>query len=253
MKLKKNHIVFALLLQLSAVTAFAQISSLTPVLVSSAGNFYTDNNANLSLSSSVGEPVILTLSTSSTTNQTRILTQGFQQPRLSGALVLQATLTYSNASCTGASDGTAILSTSGGAGGYTYVWSNGDTTSRADSLAPGNYSVTVTDAGGLSITQTVTIADGTELCGVQVYNGFSPNGDGKNDYWHIEFIDLFQPNSVAVFDRWGTEIWSGENYDNLKVFWDGKNKQGQELPDGTYFYIIKVGDKIQKDWVELTR
>lgn len=231
----------------------AQIASLTPVLVGSGGSYVVDNAANLSLSSSVGEPVVLTLTTTSTTNQARILTQGFQQPRLSGALVLQATASYADASCAGANDGTAFITAFGGAGGYTYNWSNGDTAYRADSLAPGTYTVTVTDIGGLSVTETVTIADGTELCGVQVYNGFTPNGDGKNDYWHIDFLDLFQPNSVSVFDRWGTEIWHGDNYDNVKVFFDGKNKQGQLLPDGTYFYIIKVGDKMKQNWVEITQ
>lgn len=253
MKRKYKYIVLLLMVQSIGLLLHAQIASLTPVLVGSGGSYVVDNAANLSLSSSVGEPVVLTLTTTSTTNQARILTQGFQQPRLSGALVLQATASYADASCAGANDGTAFITAFGGAGGYTYNWSNGDTAYRADSLAPGTYTVTVTDIGGLSVTETVTIADGTELCGVQVYNGFTPNGDGKNDYWHIDFLDLFQPNSVSVFDRWGTEIWHGDNYDNVKVFFEGKNKQGQLLPDGTYFYIIKVGDKMKQNWVEITQ
>jgi len=236
-----------------ALAAQAQVSSLGPVVIGSTGNFVLDNPSNLSISSTCGEAVIPTFSTTQTTHQARILTQGFQQPKISNALVLTASAAYSDVSCFGANDGQATVSAAGGGGGYTYSWSTGDSTSSVDSLVPGTYTVTVTDVGGLSVTQTVIINEGSDLCGIHVYKGFTPNGDGFNDSWYIEYLELFLPNSVKLFDRWGTEVWAGENYDNQNVVWRGQNKQGNDLPDGTYFYVLTVGDKSKKGWVELAR
>jgi len=62
----------------------------------------------------------------------------------------QCTLTASpsqtNVTCYGANNGTASANASGGTAPYTYNWSNGQTTPTIANLAPGNYSVTVTDA-----------------------------------------------------------------------------------------------------------
>lgn len=253
LKMKTKLIVSLSAVLLVSGWASGQVSSLGPVLIGSTGNFVLDAPANLSISSSCGEVVIPTFTTTSTTNTTRILTQGFQQPRTSSALVLNASVVYSNVSCLGANDGIASATATGGGGGYTYQWSNGDSTAAVDSLVPGTYTVTITDAGGLSVLQTVTINEGGELCGVHIYSGFTPNGDGANDAWVIDYIDLYPGASVHIFDRWGTEVWSGTDYDNTNVVWTGKNKQGNDLPDGTYFYVVTIGDKTEKDWVELTR
>lgn len=95
------------------------------------------------------------------------------------------------------------------------------------------------------------------------YKGFTPNGDGKNDYWHIDSIGAYS-NTVEIYNRWGNKVWGGENYDNVTVFWDGNGADGKPLPDGTYFYFVRVRDdgkgtgrfspiKGHKGWVELTR
>ncbi|MEZ4932501.1 MAG: T9SS type A sorting domain-containing protein [Saprospiraceae bacterium] len=54
-------------------------------------------------------------------------------------------------------DGNAVANPTGGTPGYTYLWSNGLTTSSIDGLAPGNYTVTVTDANGCQSVETVTV------------------------------------------------------------------------------------------------
>ncbi|MDP2386936.1 MAG: PKD-like domain-containing protein [Bacteroidota bacterium] len=92
-------------------------------------------------------------------------------------------------------------------------------------------------------------------CTVQIitHTGFSPNNDGVNDVWVISGIDA-SPNKVTIYDRWGNEIWDGENYDNTSVVWSGKNKNNEELTAGTYFYMIKVKDqKAVRGWVEITK
>jgi gliding motility-associated-like protein len=73
-----------------------------------------------------------------------------------------------------------------------------------------------------------------------IYNTFTPNGDTKNDTWWIEGIESYRDNEVTIFNRWGDEVWHAENYDNQLVVWDGSNKNGEKLPDATYFYIIKL-------------
>ena len=79
----------------------------------------------------------------------------------------------------------------------------------------------------------------------ELYDAFSPNGDGVNDYYTIPC-----PSSSAivfcVYNRWGIEVYRNEDY---RGEWDGRYK-GAPLPDGTYYYVIKYinsgGDDINK-------
>ena len=68
-------------------------------------------------------------------------------------------------------------------------------------------------------------------------------------------LDLaFQPFDVfkiSIFNRWGNEVWEGKDYDNDKVMWRGQNQHGEKLPDGTYYYVIELGDKTLSGFVEL--
>lgn len=237
----------SVMLMIAAFPARAQIGSLTPVLIGSTGNF--SSAGNVMLSASTGEPMVPTA-----TSPSLILTQGFQQPSANGTLSLNASLVYTNVSCAGANDGFASVTPTGGSAPYLYTWSSSinDSLPTNDSLVPGTYTVTVTDAGGLSVTQSFTINDGSGICGIHVYSGLTPNGDGHNDTWIIDYIDLFLPNTVTIYNRWGVEVWRKDNYDNTTVVWDGKDMSGSDLPDGTYFYIIQVGDATMKDWVELS-
>jgi gliding motility-associated-like protein len=85
------------------------------------------------------------------------------------------------------------------------------------------------------------------------YNGFSPNGDGKNDYWNIPILDYFAENNVTIINRWGNEVWITENYDNLINRFEGKNVNGDELSDGTYFYILEYNNEEKRGWVFIKR
>jgi gliding motility-associated-like protein len=224
------------------------VGSITPVLVGSTGNF--SSAGGFVLSSSTGEPMVPTAS-----NGSYILTQGFQQPSPNGALALNANLVSANASCAGSNDGFGTVSPAGGSAPYSYQWSNNpnDSLPTNDSLPPGTYTVTITDAGGLVVTQTFSIADGTGICGLQPYSGLTPNNDGHNDLWIIDYIDLHLPNTVMIYNRWGIRVWKGDNYDNKNVVWDGTSSiDGKALPDGTYYYIIEVTGGSMQSWVELS-
>lgn len=74
---------------------------------------------------------------------------------------------------------------------------------------------------------------------IEVPNAFSPNGDGVNDMFVIEDITEFPDNKLTIFNRWGNEVYEAQPYNNN---WDGKNKEGKDLPDGTYFYILEIND-----------
>lgn len=66
--------------------------------------------------------------------------------------------------------------------------------------------------------------------------GISPNGDGINDRLMIRCKNNY-PNAVLqVFSRWGTLVYKGE-----PTGWAGQFN-GKDLPDGTYFYILKLND-----------
>jgi gliding motility-associated-like protein len=77
------------------------------------------------------------------------------------ALVLTASSV--NVLCFGNSNGSAAVAVAGGTPGYSYLWSNGQTSSSAAALASGNYVVTVTDAHGCTSTQSVTVVQPTAL------------------------------------------------------------------------------------------
>jgi gliding motility-associated-like protein len=246
-KIKTTHLFLASAAFLLMQTLHAQVTvgSITPVLIGSTGNFSTGGG--YTLSSSTGEPMVPTAASGN-----YIITQGFQQPSSNTALALNANLVYANSSCLGADDAFANVSAVGGSAPYTYVWSSGDTLANTDSLAPGTYTVTITDAGGLSVTQTFSVADGTGICGVQPYSGLTANGDGHNDLWVIDYLDLHMPNTVTIYNRWGMMVWKGDNYDNSSVVWNGAAQDGSRLPDGTYFYVIEVTGGHMESWVELS-
>lgn len=70
---------------------------------------------------------------------------------------LSLNLTKTDISCFGFNNGTITTTVSGGTAPYTFTWSNGANTASLSNLAPGTYSVTVSDTGGCSATGSATI------------------------------------------------------------------------------------------------
>jgi gliding motility-associated-like protein len=84
-----------------------------------------------------------------------------------------------------------------------------------------------------------------------VYNAFSPNGDGINDTWNLPFLQQFPGCRVEIFNRHGQVIFSSRGYSNP---WDG-NINGIAAPVGTYYYLIdlKNGEKPISGYVVLLK
>lgn len=249
MKMFKVKGLCAVILLLFAVTGnvFGQYK-LSHQVIGSTGNYSKDASGN-SLSSTVGEVAITTIRDGS---GNLILTQGFQQP---SAAALQVSVESFKTTCSISKDGYAVVNAMGGKSPYTYSWAPlGGTDDTARFLAPGIYTVRVTASNGLYTVDTVTVTANEEIdCKLVIYTGISPDGDGINDSWIIDGISLFPENFVALFNRWGDQVWSAKNYDNNDRVWTGTNQNGVKLTDGTYFYIIETSAEKYKGWVEITR
>jgi gliding motility-associated-like protein len=71
-----------------------------------------------------------------------------------------------------------------------------------------------------------------------IHTGFSPNGDGINDFFIIDGLERYPSNKLVIFNRWGNEVFRKEGYKND---WGGEWTT-RELPDGTYFYFLEDGE-----------
>jgi hypothetical protein len=76
---------------------------------------------------------------------------------------LVASISANDVSCNGLSDGQVSLNTTGGNGGYTFLWNTNDTTSTLNNLDIGNYNVLITDALGCTNTASASIIEPTIL------------------------------------------------------------------------------------------
>jgi len=140
-----------------------------------------------------------------------------------------------------------------------YVWDFGDgqTSTSVDPThvyaAGGTYTVILTATNGCGSDTATAVITLTQVLEFEFFNGFSPNGDGYNDYWKIPALSYYTNNEVLIINRWGNEIWKGVNYNNQSVKWEGKNMNGEDMPDGTYYYIINYNNTVKTGWVFIKR
>jgi gliding motility-associated-like protein len=117
---------------------------------------------------------------------------------------------------------------------------------------------TPTPALPLVITSTVTSA---QLCTApphqitidriycEIQNGISPNNDGKNDNFDLRSLNVQQ---LGIFNRYGTKVYVKADYIDE---WVGQSNAGDELPDGTYYYVIefKNNQPSKTGWIYINR
>jgi gliding motility-associated-like protein len=148
------------------------------------------------------------------------------------------TLQTRDSNCNGFNDGRAVVNVTQLHPPYTFLWSTGSADHIVNDLAPGTYSVTVTDSTGNDTL--ISVAIGERTCDIAAKLAFTPNADGINDTWTIASLEYYPDNLILVFNRWGQKVYehSGAYTDP----WDGRDLLGIPVPDNAYFYII-YGDK----------
>ncbi len=97
-------------------------------------------------------------------------------------------------------------------------------------LFDGIYTITFTDQCG----STGTVTFDSRVCETIVPNIFTPDGNGKNDFFHIYGIEGYPDSDLKIFNRWGNLVFHDKNYNNN---WNGGN-----LEDGVFYYIFTRAD-----------
>ncbi len=161
---------------------------------------------------------------------------------------------------------TATLTSETSETGVTYAWFlNGDPIADAnestlsitipETIGSLNYTVEIT-AGDCSGTAEVSILP-YAIGNCTVSEGLSPNGDGSNDCLDLEFLaDRAGNFSLEVFNRYGMSMFSQNGYINTFC---GISSEGNELPTGTYYYVIKFDTpdqeygELKTGWVYINR
>jgi gliding motility-associated-like protein len=133
-----------------------------------------------------------------------------------------------------------------GAAGLSYLWTPSTGLSNSNSPNPiaspvlkTIYEVTASStSNGLTCfaKDTVIITVSPPL---EIVNGFTPNGDGVNDVWNIDFLVDYPDCVVEVYNRWGQQLFL--SLAGYTTKWNGMYN-GQSLPIGTYYYVIKLNN-----------
>lgn len=99
------------------------------------------------------------------------------------------------------------------------------------------YYVTATDSNGCSVTDSVYVE---VLPAIIIPDGISPDGNGLNDTWILDFLDQYPGVSIKinVYNRWGELLFASD--ENYADDWGGTTKDGKRLPAGTYYYVIDI-------------
>ncbi|MDX1461676.1 MAG: gliding motility-associated C-terminal domain-containing protein [Marinirhabdus sp.] len=130
----------------------------------------------------------------------------------------------------------------------TYQWfKNGDSLS-GETNATLEFALDADDTGLQTFSVVITTGDCTaeDEVSVELYDignctisqGISPNNDGFNDFLDLEFLnDRTGIVKLQIFNRLGTLVYEQNNYINE---WGGQTTDSEELPSGTYFYVLDL-------------
>ena len=125
---------------------------------------------------------------------------------------------------------------------YTQTPVSGTVVDADDQIVP--ITVTAEDTSG-NISSCVFNLQLTCRKGVVIYDALTPNGDGDNETFIIDGIEEFPNATIKIINRWGNVVYESEN--GYLNDWDGTSNAeltigNNELPTGTYFYILDLND-----------
>ena len=103
------------------------------------------------------------------------------------------------------------------------------------------YWVTVTDSNNCSASDSILVRT---ICNDKNYflpNTFSPNGDGVNDVFYPRGSNLYNIQSMSIFNRWGQKVFERKNFpaNSASEGWDG-TFNGRPAPSDVYVYVVEV-------------
>jgi gliding motility-associated-like protein len=104
--------------------------------------------------------------------------------------------------------------------------------------APTTYAVVVTNRWGYQAVVPFVQIVVKDFKLLKPSNILTPNGDGSNDRWVIENLDLYGDNEVMIFDKAGRQLFKASNYRNQ---FDG-TINGKPLVEDIYQYVIRFTD-----------
>lgn len=124
-----------------------------------------------------------------------------------------------------------------------YQWSFGNGTSstatnpiNVDYLVGGTYTVTLIGNSNTCSDTAIVVLVFEDSFSIEIPNVFTPNGDNSNDVFYIKSKGV-KEFDLQIFNRWGEKIFQ---YSGPKAEWDGNTISGAKVPDGTYYFFLKV-------------
>lgn len=119
-----------------------------------------------------------------------------------------------------------------------------DTQVVLNDLQPGQYSLVITDLDGCNQSKSTDILKTKCL----IPSGISPNGDGRNETFDLTGFGVIK---FKIFNRYGTIVFEQDDYSDQ---WHGQDYNDHTLPDGIYFYYLKLQSSEEKTgWVYVTK
>lgn len=130
-----------------------------------------------------------------------------------------------------------------------FTWVPGNLSGASQALLPAesSYFYVQANVGGCYSDLDSIFISVNPNCDVEVPNVFTPNADGINDYFMLIDYQGIQSLECVIVNRWGNVV---NEFDKPDFQWDGKDKNGNSISDGTYFYIINAktitGEEVKK-------
>lgn len=153
-------------------------------------------------------------------------------------MTFNITTTHKDLDCIGRGyEGEASVVANAGTPPYSYYWNSSppQSTSTATNLYYGWYHVSVTDATGCELQDTIYIKPGSCCETMFIPNAFTPNGDGYNDEWRITTSTGMNIEHFFIYNRYGQKVWSSIDQ---RRGWDGTFYESK-AEQGTYFYMLR--------------
>lgn len=118
--------------------------------------------------------------------------------------------------------------------GANYKWQDSTSVTTYTVSEPGYYAVVANNSCGRA-TDSVSVLLKDCDCQVFLPTAFSPNGDGRNDYFRPIYRCQLSDFKLSVYDRWGSRVFYSSD---PQVAWTGRQK-GTSLNMGTYIWILE--------------